>query len=252
MISPMDHRSLSISSSASASHHSMNDYQTCIHTPGPSHSHGPHPHGHMNSNHNNSHKTNVLWLVPQNTKPSQCLHLSLRTKGSSSSTLSSPSSSMSPSPPSSPHHHNSEGEMMEIIASEYQCLYGHRCSHLLIELYQKMNQEQQSQQTCLTLVEDDETNILQALLYIHSDSPEKILSDCSPLILGRTASYLQIHHLSQLIATEASRNLAYHLDRALEPGLLQMSVWDSIALLHLLGDQEDLLSLVQLSHWCHR
>lgn len=248
----MDQRSLSLSL-ASSRMNGMEDYQTCHPRPSsrPSHASQTHP----------THKNNILWLVPQNTKPSQCLHLSVRQRpwpSSSSSTLSSPSSmSPSTSPSSSAHpRENKEEDTIEIIASEYQCLYGHRCSHLLIELYHKMSQEQQQHQqqqaTSLTLVEDDEINILQALLYIHSDSPEKILSDCSPLIIGRTASYLQIQHLCQLIAKEASRTLAYYLDRALEPGALQMSVWDAIALLHLLGDQEDLLSLVHLSHWCHR
>jgi hypothetical protein len=247
MFSALDQRSLSSFTCHSMSRsHLSNDYETCFH------SHGPHPHGHITL------KSSALWLVPQNTKPSQCLHLSLTTKDPVTSSPPSPST-MSPSPPPSPHKGNSRDEIIEIVASEYQCLYGHRCSHLLIELYQKMNQDHdqqqsqsQSQQTCLSLVEDGQMNILQALLYIHSDSPEKILSDCSPLILGRTASYLQIHHLCRLIADEASLTLAFYLDRALEPGALQMTVWDAIALLHLLGDHEDLLPLVQLSHWCHR
>jgi hypothetical protein len=165
---------------------------------------------------------NTLWLVPQGTKRTQCLSLQITTKSHT---------------------------MIQIIASEYQCLYGHRCSNLLIEMSQRC--EDNSNES-IVLLEDDQVDILQALRYIHSDTPEIIISECSPLILGQTAHYLKISHLCRYIADEASHTLSYALDLAFEPGLLRMSVWDAISLLHLLGDTSNLLPFVQLSQWCER
>jgi hypothetical protein len=169
-----------------------------------------------------SEQRHTLWLVPQGTKRTQCLSLLITTN---------------------------TNETIEIIASEYQCLYGHRCSHLLIEMSKRCGDDCNES---ISLVEDDQINILQALMYIHSDTPEIVIAEYSPLILGQTAHYLKISHLCRYIASEASQTLSYALDLAFEPGILRMSVWDAIALLHLLGDTTNLLPSVQLSQWCQR
>lgn len=168
----------------------------------------------------------IVWLIPEETNKSQCLHILLLKKTK---------------------------EVVEVIVSEYQCIFGHRMSRLLLQLYQSSQRREGGEENCiLELVEDNEVDILPALFYIHSESLKNVFSDCSALTLAKTAHYLQMDHLSRYIIEEASITLSYSLNLSQENGLLRISIWDAIAILHLLGDVHNLLSYINTQYWCER
>lgn len=177
-------------------------------------------------------KSSVLWLVPKETNKSQCLHIILIKKTK---------------------------EIIEIIVSEYQCIYGHRMSNLLLQMYKTYNNninnntnKMKENIITLELIEDEEYDIIPTLYYIHSESLNVIFSECSALTLAKTAHFLQINHLCLYIIEEASLTLSYSLNLSHEIGMLRISIWDAIAILHLLGDTHNLLTHVRLNEWYER
>lgn len=187
--------------------------------------------------------SSIIWLVPKDINKSQCLNIILNKKNN---------------------------KVIEVIASEYQCIFGHRRSYLLYQLYQSSllsynshNNENNShnnnnnminkqENITLELTEDEELDILPTLYYIHSELIDNIFIESSVLTLAKTAHFLQINHLCQYIIEEVSITLSYLLELSQDIGMLRISVWDAISILHLLGDNHNLLSYINLKEWCER
>ena len=168
-------------------------------------------------------KIATLWFVPKETNKSQCLNILLIKKTK---------------------------ETVELVVSEYQCIFGHRMSRLLLQMFQSHHKTQEN--LILELVEEDDIDIIPALFYIHSESLDTIFSDCPALILAKTAHFLQIDHLCHYIIQEASITLSYTLNLSQDIGMLRISVWDAITILHLLEDTYHLLNHINLQQWCER
>ena len=159
----------------------------------------------------------LLVLVPKDTSPTSCLQI-----------------------------HCIRGDAyVDIIVSEYECLFGHRKSQLLYDM-RPVNHDD-----IIELIQDDLCDIPSALKYIHSDSPHLRFSECSALTYAYTAHYLKINKLCSQIARDAS----CVLEKALRDPCGSnecMTVWDAIAILNLLGDPTHLLDKLNLSDWYSR
>jgi hypothetical protein len=163
-----------------------------------------------------SEEEDLLLLVPKDTAPASCLQIHCR-----------------------------RGNIyVDVIVSEYECLYGHRKSNLLLELSLKNPED------VIELEEEDLCDIPMALQYIHSESPALSFTKCSALTYAHTGRVLKMERLCQQVVNEASAVLKVHLyDAGSTVHDMRITVWDTIAILNLLGDPHKLLPQISFTKW---
>lgn len=113
-------------------------------------------------------------------------------------------------------------------------------------------------ETCLIDIKEEQSqDMVAALKYMHSDSPDVRFDEHSVLKLARTADYMQITQLRQRILSLATDLLSRVDEDSLvkicniKQGGHQFTVWDAVAILHMLGDPNKAFP-VDMNSWCIR
>ena len=133
--------------------------------------------------------------------------------------------------------------------SEYECLYGHRKSLLLLEKLPNTRGD------LIEINEGKFCDISMALKYIHSDTSVLCFSECSALTYAHTGHFMKMDRLCKQVISQASEALSMYIKDpvgAISNTDLPMTVWDAIAILHLFDDPDNILGNINFTDWYQR
>lgn len=156
----------------------------------------------------------IAWFVPIDADDSQCLHINVRMPT----------------------------REIVLLVSRYECLSGHRHSKLLQELANR-NEEHAELDLDIQSIDCD---VVAVFKYMHSDQSTLEFDMCSALLYAKTAKFMRIPKLIEImtnLAEERLHNVTDSNNRSF------MTLWDAVAILHLFDDPHKLLSSLDPIHY---
>ena len=156
----------------------------------------------------------IAWFVPIDADDSQCLHINVRMP---------------------------EREIVMLV-SRYECLSGHRHSNLLQELVSREDEHAELELD----VHDIDCDMVATFKYMHSDQSTLDFDVCSALLYAKTAKFMRIPKLIEIMTNLAEERLRKAMD---SNNSSFMTLWDAVAILYLFDDPHKLLSSLDPIHY---